>query len=362
MKTPIVDRTQQVEGKSSTRRGAKSAGKSRIQEQPRQILSFFCGAGGLDLGFAQAGYDVIFAADYDDAAVETHNANSAVPAAEKLDLLKVKAKDIVDRLDNLNEPIRPVGIIGGPPCQGFSRANTQRCHTDPRNTLARRYAQLIIDLTDTYSIQFFVFENVPEILAEKNSAILRSLKRKLAEKFKISLKVLNAADFGVAQTRERLFMVGLRRGDEKSAPQFAFPIPIPKARLTVRETIGHLPEPVFFDRSLTSADIPHHPNHWTMRPRSPRFSPDLVSSGRSLIRLDWDKPSRTVAYGHREIHVHPTGLRRLSIHEAMLLQGFPSTYHLRGNLSQQVTQVSNAVPPPVAKAIATQLLPYLNAS
>jgi DNA (cytosine-5)-methyltransferase 1 len=323
-----------------------------------QVLSFFCGAGGLDLGFVQAGYDVIFAADYDKAAVETHNANVSVPSAVQLDLLSVTPADITKHLSELSYLVSPVGIIGGPPCQGFSRANTQRTHNDPRNELARRYATLIIRLADIYPIQFFVFENVPELLAKKNEKFLNSLKRKLSEKFSISTRVLNAADYGVPQTRERVFIVGVRKVPNKRI-KFHFPPPVETTRGTVRSAISHLPEPIFFCRSLKPDDIPEHPNHWTMQPKSRRFSESLVSSGRSLIRLHWDKPSRTVAYGHREIHVHPSGLRRLSIYEAMLLQGFPSTYKLKGNLSQQVTQVSNAVPPPVAKAIAEQLLKYL---
>jgi DNA (cytosine-5)-methyltransferase 1 len=335
----------------------ESANSTQRTPKP-QVLSFFCGAGGLDLGFSQAGFDVIFAADYDSAAVETHNANVAVRCAKKLDLLKTTASEIKIFLDTQPGFSAPVGIIGGPPCQGFSRANTRRAHDDPRNQLARKYARLIDELADSYPIHFFVFENVPELLATKNAKFLASLKRKLREKFSISLKTLNASDFGVPQNRERVFIVGIRRREGKYE-KFLFPEPTSNVKRTVRNAISHLPEPVFFNRSLTPERIATHPNHWTMRPRSVRFSADLVNSGRSLIRLDWDKPSRTVAYGHREIHVHPSGVRRLSIYEAMLLQGFPPTYQLKGNLSQQVTQVSNAVPPPVAKALATKLLTYL---
>ena len=78
-------------------------------------------------------------------------------------------------------------------------------------------------------------------------------------------------------------------------------------------------------------------------------------TGRSFRRLKWDQPSPTVAYGHREIHVHPSGRRRLSIYEAMLLQGFPDEFVLEGNLSAQVEQVSNAVPPPLARSLATAI-------
>jgi DNA (cytosine-5)-methyltransferase 1 len=98
-----------------------------------------------------------------------------------------------------------------------------------------------------------------------------------------------------------------------------------------------------------------------MQPRSHRFKTGEFGDGRSFRKLNWNEPSPTVAYGHREIHVHPDGKRRLSIYEAMLLQGFPEKkFELAGTLSEQVTQVSNAVPPPVAGAIAKTIRATLN--
>ena len=89
-----------------------------------------------------------------------------------------------------------------------------------------------------------------------------------------------------------------------------------------------------------------------MNSKSARFKskPD-VHSGRSFKQLKWADPSPTIAFGHREIYVHPNGRRRLSIFEAMLLQGFPKSFVLEGNLSEQVEQISNAVPPPLARSI-----------
>lgn len=93
-----------------------------------------------------------------------------------------------------------------------------------------------------------------------------------------------------------------------------------------------------------------------MTPKSPKFFDGSLtsarSSGRSFKVLDWDKPSYTVSYGHREVHVHPDGRRRLSVFEAMLLQGFPREFELLGTLSDQISQVSEAVPPPLAEAVA----------
>lgn len=132
----------------------------------------------------------------------------------------------------------------------------------------------------------------------------------------------------------------------------------------MKDAIGDLDEPVHFSRSLTPeiiAEKTGHPNHWCMRPMSDKFAPDNdflqpgVIKGRSFRTLAWDEPSLTVAYGHREVHVHPNCLRRLSMLEAMRLQSFPDHYELRGNMSQQIDMISDAVAPPVAKALATAL-------
>jgi DNA (cytosine-5)-methyltransferase 1 len=318
------------------------------------VISLFCGAGGLDLGFSNSGFEVAIAADYNQDAVDTHNLNSPRKVAVRLDLSSITAAELTTQIQKLSPGASPVGIIGGPPCQGFSRANTQRSHDDPRNDLARNYTRMINDLADHYPIEFFVFENVTGLLSDKNATVLAELKKTLSEKFDVFSTCLNAQNYGVPQSRERFFMVGLRKRADETR-NYNFPTPTTPVPLTVLDAIGHLPEATFFQRSLRPHDIPHHPNHWTMRPLSKRFGPNLVTNGRSLNRLAWDKPSRTVAYGHREIHVHPSGLRRLSIFEAMLLQGFPSTYTLSGTLSGQVTQVSNAVPPPLARAISDSI-------
>ena len=139
--------------------------------------------------------------------------------------------------------------------------------------------------------------------------------------------------------------------------------------MTVRDALFGLPDPVYFSRNLTVDQIPFHPNHWCMRPRSPKFLNGYLTrdgnnnnKGRPFRVLDWDSPSPTVAYGHREVHVHPSGKRRLSVYEAMLLQGFPHEYRLCGNLSQQITLISDAVPPPVGLALAGRIRKSLYAS
>jgi DNA (cytosine-5)-methyltransferase 1 len=102
-----------------------------------------------------------------------------------------------------------------------------------------------------------------------------------------------------------------------------------------------------------------------MAPRSKKFDNGFLKEGevkgRAFRVLAWDEPSWTVAYGHREVHVHPSGKRRLSVYEAMLLQGYPPDYRLMGTLSDQIRLVSDAVAPPVAAALARRINEVLRA-
>ena len=243
-----------------------------------------------------------------------------------------------------------IGVIGGPPCQGFTRANPTSKKNDPRNLLPALYLQIIKKLQRVYKVEFVVFENVLGMKDKKHSAKYKALIKGLeALRFDVNEKELCALDFGVPQNRHRIVISAMRKGKGYSKV-----IPTKrKGKRTVREAIGELDDPAFFQRDLETADIPVHPNHWTMRPLSSRFNqPRNNIQTRSFRRLFWDNASPTIAFGNREIHVHPEGKRRLSIYEAMLLQGFPSSFVLEGNLSQQVTQISNAVPPPLARSVA----------
>lgn len=320
-----------------------------------KIVSLFSGAGGLDLGFRNAEFPLAFAVDLSPAAIRTHRRNFIGTVSVAADLERMGPDGVLARLKDLLAPGESIGVIGGPPCQGFSRANTGSATNDPRNQLPLLYLRIVEALQAEYRVEFVLFENVVGIRDAKHAVTFRGITSKFNE---IGLTPVvgeySALDFGVAQTRNRVIISGFR--DEAVARGFE-PIKVAAKGLTVRSVIGDLPEPAFFARDLEKSAIPHHENHWTMRPVSKRFSAPggAQRAGRSFRRLEWDKPSPTVAYGHREIHVHPDGRRRLSIFEAMRLQGFPTDFVLEGTLSSQVEQVSNAVPPPLAEALATAI-------
>ncbi len=322
---------------------------SSVDKLPK-IVSLFCGAGGLDWGFYEQGFEIALAVDISKAAIETHRRNFPETVSFAADLLSLGPDGVFELVKaNIKKGSR-IGVIGGPPCQGFSRANTASSKNDPRNKMPSLYLEIVAKFQGYYDVEFVVFENVLGIRDKKHRETYESLVRGLAKlSFDITEKELCALDFGVPQARKRIILSALKKG--KYRPVLPQHTDGPK---TVGCVIAGLPEPVFYSRSLTSGEIPFHANHWTMKPKSDRFlNPSKTyAPSRSFKKLCWSKPSPTVAYGNREIHVHPEGRRRLSIYEAMLLQGFPKEFVLMGNLSQQVEQVSNAVPPPLSSGIA----------
>jgi DNA (cytosine-5)-methyltransferase 1 len=218
---------------------------------------------------------------------------------------------------------------------------------------------------EEFDISFFIFENVVGLLRKRYRHRLFQLTQALDPDFQIFMIQLNAAHYGVPQVRERLFVIGLNR--ERCANAiFLPPVPTHEKPRTIREAIGGLEKPVYFSHGLDPKTFPVHPNHWTMRPKSDKFSSGLLRkkrlNGRSFRVLDWSRPSWTVSYGHREIHIHPRGYRRLSVYEAMLLQGFPPDYRIFGALSDQVRLVSDAVPPALAQAVARSLRATLDST
>jgi DNA (cytosine-5)-methyltransferase 1 len=332
---------------------AKRSSTFTLSSKLPKIISLFSGAGGLDHGFKAAGFKISAAFDISDAAIRTHKRNFPRSIAIADDLIELGPDGVLEIIKKALRKGSRVGIIGGPPCQGFSRANTTATAADPRNELPKLYIDIVRGLQKHFKVEFVVFENVLGMRDKKHSVAYKSLMRGLGRLgFHVTENELCAVDFGVPQTRRRIVLSAMR----KDANYQAIRLRRRKGPQNVHDAIGELPHPRFFSAGLEEDDIPHHPNHWTMNPVSPRFRMKAVAhGGRCFKQLNWKKPSPTIAFGHREIYVHPSGKRRLSIFEAMLLQGFPESFVLEGNLSEQVEQVSNAVPPPLAKSLAAAI-------
>lgn len=319
-------------------------------------MSLFCGAGGLDLGFEKAGFSISVAVDLREHSIASYNHNRPAKNGHVADVTLLNPAKL-DELTSLK--LAPVGLIGGPPCQSFSRA-AHSAENDHRHKLPLEFARLLGEFNRRNPVDFFVFENVPGLLKAKHKKRYAGIVKAFeAAGFTVASYTLNAMSFGVAQNRPRLIIVGFNK---KRYPALEWRPPKPTSAVpkVVRDIIEDLPAPVFWERDLDRKTIKPHPNHWCMTPKSKNFTTKgaLVQGtarGRSFRTLAWNKPSPTIAYGNREVHVHPKGKRRLSVFEALLLQGFPRSYELVGSLSDQITQVSEAVPPPLAQTIAKSI-------
>ena len=304
-----------------------------------KVVSLFSGAGGLDLGFKMAGHEIIWANDLYEDAVETykHNLSNHIVCED------------ISRIDTENIPDCDI-IIGGFPCQGFSVANMKRNEADERNAL---YKQLIRVIKGKKP-KFFLAENVKGLTNLAKGTVFKMILSDFsAIGYKVSYQVLNAADYGVPQTRQRVIIVGVRNDINF---EYIFPAPTHSKDgenglphwISVGEAMSVIPDP----------DLPNNlPNHDYSKYKL-QFNGYLGHRA-----LDPEKPAPTVtARGDNKggvvILPHPTVQRRMSCRELATVQSFPLDYKFFGNRSSVYRQIGNAVPPLLGYAVANVFNQY----
>lgn len=300
-----------------------------------KIVSLFSGAGGLDLGFIQAGHSIIWANDIYEDAVKTY-VNNIGGHIVNGDISHIDSSTIPD-CDM---------VIGGFPCQGFSIANIKRHTEDSRNSLYKELLRVICDKKPKY----FLAENVKGILSLDKGAIFSMILNDFYEAgYNVRHKVLNSADYGVPQKRERVIIVGTRK-------DLPYTFEFPKSThsefgslwtskwVSVSEALSIFPDP----------DTPNEiPNHTYSKYK-------LNFNGYIGHRpLDPNKPAPTVtARGDNKggvvILPHPNNLRRMTCRELATIQSFPTDFVFCGNNSSIYRQIGNAVPVKMAYRIALQ--------
>lgn len=372
------------------------------------IIDLFAGAGGLTTGFHLAGFESLCAIDLEAKALATYQHNYPKTKIVHQDIRKIEPSDLRSSLGLKREEL--TALIGGPPCQGFSRniPADYRYLNDSRNQLYRTFLEFVKE----FRPHFVVMENVPEILKAYNGVIRNEITEQLeAQGYKVISASLNAANFGVPQTRARAFFLasldkliqfsepthsGDIRSDYRtktSDNQLTFFPSNTSSFVTVRDAIGDLPtlEAGQEYNGVIYPLPPQTPYQSTIRNGSTKLtnhiaralSPIQMSRARVLSegqdardlppelapkkhysgaygRLYWDKPARTITrwvfHPGSGRFFHPTQNRTITIREAARLHSFPDNFHFLGTYTEMASQIGESVPPLLGKVIAEAIL------
>lgn len=323
-----------------------------------KVISLFSGAGGLDMGFENAGYKVLIANEFDKDICKTYRANHKNTKLIEGDIRNIKETDF---------PIGVDGIIGGPPCQSWSEAGAQKGIDDERGKLFYDYIRILKYVKP----KFFVAENVPGMMAPKHKKAVEDFVKKFKQAgYNLYIFMINASNYGVAQDRKRVFYVGFRKDLDV---KFEFPkatTPNIKDKLTLKDAISDLQDTVV---PALSGNI-HNPkainnNEYFVGAYSSIFM------SRNRVRA-WNEQGFTVQASGRQCQLHPqapkmrhVGLnkcefvkgkeklyRRMSVREVARLQGFPDDFRfIYDNVDLGYKMVGNAVPIKLAEVVAKQI-------
>lgn len=372
-----------------------------MSEKKNFIIDLFSGAGGLSLGFEMANFRVGLAIELEENYYNAYKLNHPETLCLNRDITELDCGKILDKFVN---NIEISGIIGGPPCLGFSTVGNRR-PDDPRNMLIYYFIQWV----NYFKPQFFVMENVPGILSMSKGKVVEKVIELFREiGYSCKMEVLLAADYGVPQLRRRVFFIGIpedsvlslkiqktnrKNGNQKgSFEKDALP-----SYLTIKDAISDILDIKPFVKKRTEnliKEYSHPPKtqfQEYLRKESDKlydhFAPnhsELVMKRISHInqgenhnslpkeyqlkggypniygRLHLNKPADTITGNCGCVSapgrfIHPTQNRAISIREAARLQSFPDRYRFCGNMSEKYRQVGNAVPPLMAHAVAKSI-------
>ena len=324
-----------------------------------KIISLFSGAGGLDRGFEKAGFEVVFANEFDKAIWNTYEKNFPDTTLNKGSITTLRESDLPEA----------DGLIGGPPCQSWSEAGAHRGIQDERGQLFYEYMRILKHVKP----KFFLAENVSGILSSLHRAAFDGIVKRFSQLgYDVSFQLLNAADYGVPQDRHRVIVVGIR---SDLGCHFEFPHAASR-RLTLRDAIGDLPKPKgnpSLSQSLNGLPLPNH--EFLIGGYSSMFM------SRNRVR-SWDRQSFTIQAGARHAPLHPSApemkkigvdkfqfdlskehlYRRLSVRECARIQTFPDTHEfLYNRIIDGYKMIGNAVPVELAFCLAKSIRTCLSA-
>lgn len=320
-----------------------------------KVISLFSGCGGLDLGFEKAGFEIPVANEYDKTIWATFKANHPKTRLIEGDIRNIKEEDFPDEID---------GIIGGPPCQSWSEAGSLRGIDDARGQLFYDYIRILKDKQP----KFFLAENVSGMLANRHSEAVKNILKMFEEcGYDVTLTLVNAKDYGVAQERKRVFYIGFRKDLNIN---FQFPkgsTADDKDKITLKDIIWDLKDTAVpaLAQNKTNPQAVNNNEYFTGS-----FSPIFMSRNRVK---DWNEQGFTVQASGRQCQLHPQApkmekhgtndyrfvvgkenlYRRMTIREVARVQGFPDDFKfIYQNTNDAYKMIGNAVPVNLAYEIA----------
>ena len=319
----------------------------RVLKIVMQVISLFSGCGGLDLGFEQAGFKVPIANEFDKTIWPTFELNHPKTKLIRGDIRNIKESDFPDEVD---------GIIGGPPCQSWSEAGALRGIADPRGQLFYEYIRILKDKQP----KFFLAENVSGMLANRNSEAVKNIFRMFEDcGYDVTLTLVNAKNYGVAQERKRVFYIGFRKDLNI---KFEFPkgsTVNDDKKITLKDIITDLQNTVVPAAKGNKHNIMAiNNNEYYVGDYSPIFM------SRNRVKK-WDEQAFTVQASGRQCQLHPQApkmekigenlcrfvpgkehlYRRLTVREVARIQGFPDEFQfVYHNINDAYKMIGNAVP------------------
>lgn len=320
-----------------------------------KVISLFSGCGGLDLGFEKAGFEIPIANEFDKTIWETFKINHPKTKLIEGDIRNIKESDFPDMID---------GIIGGPPCQSWSEAGSLRGINDARGKLFFEYIRILKDKKP----KFFLAENVSGMLANRHAEAVQNILKMFKESgYDVSLTLVNAKDYGVAQERKRVFYIGFR---EDLHIDFKFPkgsTEKDEDKITLKDIIWDLKDSAVptLPRNKHNPKAINNNEYFTGA-----YSPIFMSRNRVK---NWDEQAFTVQASGRQCQLHPqapkmekVGLnkcrfvpgkeklyRRMTVREVARIQGFPDDFKfIYTDTDNAYKMIGNAVPVNLAYEIA----------
>lgn len=323
-----------------------------------KIISLFSGCGGLDLGFEKAGFEIPIANEYDKTIWATFKVNHPRTHLIEGDIRQIKEEDFPDEID---------GIIGGPPCQSWSEAGSLRGINDSRGQLFFDYIRIL----NSKRPKFFLAENVSGMLANRHNEAVQNILKMFDEcGYNVSLTLVNAKDYGVAQERKRVFYIGFRK---ELNVDFKFPqgsTSDDDKKIVLKDIIWDLRDTAVpaLDKNQTNPDAINN-NEYFIGSYSPIFM------SRNRVKA-WNEQGFTVQASGRQCQLHPQApkmvkyaendfrfvagkehlYRRMTIREVARLQGFPDDFKfIYQNTNDAYKMIGNAVPVNLAYEIAESI-------